>query len=142
MAWHWSEDVDWIWVPRWNEMKEAARIVQFRQTFTLGQAPDHCLINVSADTRYRLYVNGKSVCFGPAKSHLGEWNYESIDIAPFCTAGRNVIAVRVLRYSPLYAGNMSLTRGIIPGFILHCEDVVSYNSTPLFLLHVLTNTIA
>ncbi|KAJ5553454.1 hypothetical protein N7494_002832 [Penicillium frequentans] len=130
MARHWSELVPWIWTPNWDDMKNVAGIVQFRKTFDLSSIPSECIIHISADTRYRLYVNGQSVCFGPAKSHLGEWNYETIDIAPFCLPGKNVIAARVLRYSPRHSGNMSFIRGIIPGLILHSDNLeISTNET-------------
>lgn len=121
---HWSETVDWIWASNWDESRDVARIVQFRRSFALEKVPSACPIHVSADTRYRLYVNGRSVCFGPAKSHLGEWNYETVDIAPFCNVGQNTIAMRVLRYSAHFPGNMSLTRAIIPGVIVHSDVVV------------------
>jgi alpha-L-rhamnosidase len=123
MVRHWSEAVPWIWTANWDDTKIAG-IVQFRKSFDLDSVPAECPIHVSADTRYRLYVNGRSVCIGPAKSHLGEWNYETIDIAPFCKAGKNVIAARVLRYSPVHPGSMSLVRGIIPGLILHSDSLV------------------
>lgn len=92
---------------------------------TLESIPKQCIVNVSADSRYRLFVNGRSASFGPAKSHLGEWNYETIDIASLLKKGGNVIAARVLRYSTMHSGNMSLVRAVIPGFILHSEDLVS-----------------
>lgn len=87
--------------------------------------PKHCIVNVSADSRYRLFVNGRSASFGPAKSHLGEWNYETVDIAPFLRNGENLIAARVLRHSTMHSENMSLVRAVIPGFILQSEDLVS-----------------
>lgn len=127
MGRHWSQDTDWIWCPNWDERDHVARFLQFRKTFTVEkQVPVQCLVHVSADTRYRLFVNGQSVAFGPAKSHLGEWNYETVDVAPLLRAGSNVVAARVLRYSPFHSGNMSMTRGIIPGFILYCSEIVWY----------------
>jgi hypothetical protein len=66
------------------------------------------------------------VCFGPAKSYLGAWNYETVDIASFCQVGRNAIAVRVLRYSSQFAGNMSLPRAIHPGLIVHSATLVCF----------------
>ncbi|KAL2851259.1 Six-hairpin glycosidase-like protein [Aspergillus pseudodeflectus] len=123
MTGHWSEKVPWIWAPEWDDNSDVARILQFRKRFEIEQVPSQCLVHVSADTRYRLFVNGQSVCFGPAKSTLAEWNYETVDIAPFCTAGTNSIAARVLRYSPRQPGTMSFIRGPIPGFILYCESL-------------------
>ena len=127
MSRHWSETVDWIWASNWDESHHVARIVQFRRSFTIDQSvPAKCLVHVSADTRYRLYINGHSVCFGPAKSHLGEWNFETVDIAPFCYVGTNTLAMRVLRYSAHFPGNMSLVRAVKPGVIVHSDTLVSF----------------
>lgn len=125
---HWSEAVNWIWVPHYDDIERVGGIVLFRKTFHLVDIPSSCIVNVSADSRYRLFVNGTSVSFGPAKSHLGEWNYESIDIASFLKAGQNIICARVLRYSPRHSGNLSLIRATIPGFILHTSDLVSVHA--------------
>ncbi|KAJ5359092.1 uncharacterized protein N7496_011505 [Penicillium cataractarum] len=123
MAGHWSETIPWIWSPDWHDSSDVARILQFRKRFEIKQVPAQCLVHVSADTRYRLFVNGQRVCFGPAKSTLAEWNYETIDIAPFCSVGTNVIAARVLRYSPRQPGTMSFIRGPIAGFILYSDNL-------------------
>lgn len=53
------------------------------------------MVHVSADNRYRLFVNGKSVALGPARSDLQNWNYETLDLAPFLQTGRNVLAAQV-----------------------------------------------
>ncbi|KAL3474747.1 Six-hairpin glycosidase-like protein [Aspergillus californicus] len=116
----WPQNPPWIWTPSptYTETQQVAQFVHFRKTFSLDSIPEKINIHVSADTRYRLYVNGTSVLFGPAKSHLNEWNYETFDIAPFCREGVNVLAARVLRYSPVMSGNMGMARAGIPGFVL------------------------
>lgn len=53
------------------------------------------IIHVSADNRYRLYVNGKPVCSGPARGDLYNWYFETIDIAPYLKEGDNVLAALV-----------------------------------------------
>lgn len=67
----------------------------FRKLLTLPAKPERFVIHVSADQRYRLYVNGNSVCFGPARGDLMHWRYETIDIAPYLTPGENTLAARV-----------------------------------------------
>jgi hypothetical protein len=42
-----------------------------------------------------LYVNEKLVSLGPARGDLYYWNFESIDIAPFLVAGKNILAAKV-----------------------------------------------
>ncbi|GAB3705434.1 hypothetical protein GCM10027592_37910 [Spirosoma flavus] len=70
-------------------------IFHFRKAIDLTQKPAKFVVHVSADNRYRLFVNGKSVALGPARSDLQNWNYETIDLAPFLQAGRNVLAAQV-----------------------------------------------
>jgi alpha-L-rhamnosidase len=76
-------------------------VFHFRKDFELKDHPKEFIINISADNRYRLYVNGKPVCFGPARADLEHWTFESIDIAPFLKPGKNVIAATVWNFGEL-----------------------------------------
>ena len=57
--------------------------------------PEQFVVHVSADNRYRLYVNGEQVSSGPQRSDVMHWRYETVDLAPKLRAGRNVIAALV-----------------------------------------------
>ncbi len=70
-------------------------VYHFRRTFELGEKPTSFIVHVSADNRYKLYVNGKQVSFGPARSDLAHWRYETVDIAPQLQTGKNVVAALV-----------------------------------------------
>jgi len=70
-------------------------VFHFRKSFSLDTKPSSFIVHVSADNRYRLFVNGQSVCFGPARGDLYNWYFESIDIASFLQAGSNTIAATV-----------------------------------------------
>src|SRR6476619_6051048 len=66
-----------------------------RRSFVLDKAPTRFVVHVSADNRYRLYVNGVQVSSGPQRSDVGHWRYETMDLAPQLHAGRNIIAALV-----------------------------------------------
>jgi alpha-L-rhamnosidase len=66
-----------------------------RRTFDLTAVPARFVVHVSADNRYRLYVNGVQVSSGPQRSDVTHWRYETLDIASHLRAGRNVIAALV-----------------------------------------------
>ena len=73
-----------------------------RRTFELAAVPARFVVHVSADNRYRLYVNGQEVAnlyqrvsFGPQRSDVNHWRYETVDLAPHLRRGRNVIAAVV-----------------------------------------------
>lgn len=70
-------------------------VYHFRKTFSLAAKPAAFLVHVSADNRYRLFVNGKAVCSGPARGDLYNWYFETLDIAPYLQAGSNTIAALV-----------------------------------------------
>lgn len=70
-------------------------VFHFRKDFVMANLPKKFIVHVSADNRYRLFVNGKAVCNGPARGDLYNWYFESIDIAPYLKAGGNVIAAQV-----------------------------------------------
>jgi hypothetical protein len=73
-----------------------------RRTFELTTVPARFVVHVSADNRYRLYVNGDAVPYlydrvssGPQRSDVTHWRYETVDLAPKLRRGRNVIAALV-----------------------------------------------
>src|SRR5256885_10093083 len=66
-----------------------------RRAFDLVAVPATFVVHVSADNRYRLFVNGSAVSSGPQRSDVAHWKYETVDVAPQLRAGRNVIAAVV-----------------------------------------------
>jgi len=70
-------------------------VFHFRKKINLDQVPEKFVIHISADNRYRLFVNEKPVCIGPARGDLTNWYFETIDIAPYLKAGENIIASSV-----------------------------------------------
>lgn len=63
------EDAKWIWVPGYDDSTDPGRFVLFRKSFDLAQVPTtRCLVRVTADTRYRLYVNGERAGLGRARA--------------------------------------------------------------------------
>ncbi len=73
-----------------------------RRAFELATRPARFVVHVSADNRYRLYVNGEDVAYlyagvssGPQRSDVTHWRYETVDLAPRLRRGRNVIAALV-----------------------------------------------
>jgi len=90
-------------------------VYHFRKTFSIDNKPDSFIVHVSADNRYKLYVNGMMVSLGPARADLFHWNYETVDIAKYLQAGNNVIAAVVWNYGD-YKPEHQISFGT--GFIL------------------------
>ena len=88
-----------MWNAKWISVPETGAsdygIYYFRKDVDLPAVPARYLVHVTADNRYKLYVNGVLVSLGPAKGDTTHWNYETVDLAPYLNGGRNVIAALV-----------------------------------------------
>ncbi|KAH9205855.1 hypothetical protein DL95DRAFT_429820 [Leptodontidium sp. 2 PMI_412] len=64
-------DRSWTWNPEWKEYPEddsAGGFVHFRKEIDLDDCPSQPIyISITADTRYKLYINSKFVHYGPVK---------------------------------------------------------------------------
>ncbi len=70
-------------------------VYHFRKNFQIENIPANFIIHISGDNRYRLFINGKAVCSGPARGDLYNWYFETIDIAKYIQKGNNTIAAIV-----------------------------------------------
>ncbi|HKN59059.1 MAG TPA: hypothetical protein VJV97_09415, partial [Gemmatimonadaceae bacterium] len=83
------------WIALSGVPGDSFTVFHARRTFDLTAVPARFVVHVSADNRYRLYVNGLPISSGPQRSDVTHWRYESLDLAPHLRAGRNVIAALV-----------------------------------------------
>ena len=88
----------WIDVP--NSDPQGFGVYHFRHGFNLAKSPTSLKVHVSGDNRYILFVNGHQVSFGPARSDLTHWRYETVDLASYLISGRNVLAAVVWNDGP------------------------------------------
>jgi alpha-L-rhamnosidase len=89
----------WITCPAVNQ--RAYGIYHFRKKISLPAKPGKFMLHISADNRYRFFVNGQPVCFGPARGDFYNWYYESIDISPYLKTGENILAAVVWNMAEL-----------------------------------------
>jgi alpha-L-rhamnosidase len=86
----------WIWLP--SERTLANTFVLFRREIAIGAPPSAARGWISADSRYRLLVNGRRVQWGPAPCDPRCYEADPIDLVRWLVPGRNVIGVEVLYY--------------------------------------------
>lgn len=112
------------WLPIWEyQDEENPTLAYFRKELLLSDQADKAYMKLSADTRYKLYVNGRFVQEGPQKGDLDDWHYDEADLLPYLNEGVNCIAVEVLRYpEDRKKRNHSLLRGPLP--FLYVEGAV------------------
>ncbi|HXB29606.1 MAG TPA: alpha-L-rhamnosidase C-terminal domain-containing protein [Puia sp.] len=102
----------WIEVP--DESSNKYGVYLFRKSLMLTTKPESFVIHVSADNRYKLFVNERQVSLGPARGDIDHWNFETLDLAPFLRDGKNIIAAKVWNEGEWRAeGQISLRTGFI-----------------------------
>src|SRR5690606_32748422 len=86
------------WIGPFSEASRDYGVHHFRRSFELERKPKQFVVNVSADNRYRMFVNGAPVHIGPARGDLEHWRFDTLDIAQFLQKGSNVLAVKVWNF--------------------------------------------
>ncbi len=86
----------WMWLPGARTL--ANTFVLFRRELELQAAPASARGWISADSRYRLFVNGRRVQWGPAPCDPRSYEADPIDLARWLVTGRNTIGIEVLYY--------------------------------------------
>lgn len=85
----------WTWLPGGNVHGYNQAIVAQR-TFTLAK-PQQATLRITADSFYRLFINGHWVNDGPGRSWPEHFQYDVIDATPYLVNGANEIRV-IARY--------------------------------------------
>lgn len=102
----------------------------FRKKIKINEIPDSFIINISADNRYRLFVNEIPVCWGPARGDNAHWYFETINIASLLKQGQNQIAVEVWNFGPFKPGaQTSIKTGLIIQGNTEKEEEINTNSS-------------
>ncbi len=121
----------WIWYPSARTLCNT--VVLFRRGLKLSGSVKKASGWIVADSRYRLFVNGHRVQWGPAPSDPRTMEVDPVDLTQILHEGENVIAAEVLYYG-LGDGTWPIGK---PGFIFllyllyadgRTERVISDNS--------------
>ena len=108
----------WIWTAGPYDRANAS-FLYFRKELRLEQNVKSAVFKVSADSRYRLYVNGVSIAQGPCKGDDQVWFYDEVEVGAALRSGVNVFAAVVLRYPQHHdQGNYSVWRTDMPGLYM------------------------
>ncbi|MBL7697398.1 MAG: alpha-rhamnosidase [Chitinophagaceae bacterium] len=102
------------WIEVAGEPSDQYGVYLFRKKINLSSKPSSYTIHVSADNRYKLFINEKLVSLGPARNDIGHWNFETVDIAQWLHRGENVIGAIVWNEAQLRPeAQISLRTGLI-----------------------------
>ena len=124
-------NTNWMWIPDWEKADHSVcHLVYFRKTILLEEVPKSLELLISADSRYKLFVNGKLTELGPSKGDRQIWYLDEVELAPYLQQGENVLAVEVLRYPLEYRnGSHSIFRTETPGlYVEEKENIYGLNA--------------
>lgn len=94
-------------------------LCSYKKELSISNLEDRYEIGITADAKYKLYINDVFVNFGPQKGNKTEWFYDRIDCGPYFAKGSNTILVVVLSYpTKERSGNHSLFRTDAPGLFI------------------------
>ena len=103
------------------------QFVRFERSFNLKSVSDDFLLHLFADTRYRLYVNGKFVATGPGRFVTQFPEFDTHQLSEFLNPGSNQISVEVNFYG---ASSYQSQPDGKPGFIAWGGDETVDLATP------------
>lgn len=92
-----------FWInPEWltDVIDPEAKVAGFRSDLRLPAMPEHAVVRISAFDNYCLWINGRTVARGPARSTERNKHYDEIDITAFLKPGRNPVAAAVTAPTP------------------------------------------
>lgn len=122
------------WPAEWISAKKAQDreygVYLFRKKLNLSKKPEKFIVYISADNRYKLFVNQQFIGAGPARGDISHYNYETIDLAPYLIAGENIISAQVwneAEYRP--EAQISLRTGLIIQGVEETEQVINTNNS-------------
>ena len=111
-------------VPVWLKDKENEMNLAAAFTETVGSLKG-AEIFIAACTFYRIYVNGKFVAFGPARTAGGYARVDVIDLTDFDAGEKNDVRIEVVAYN-CRSLSTCIGKGFLTAEIRRGEDVIAY----------------
>lgn len=111
----------WIGSSHPFDLHEAYLCFRSPASWRLEQKPQAAQLFITADSRYKLWVNGQFVNRGPARSYPQHQSVDCLDLSAYLQAGANTLAVQV--YQPGYSHFAYVHRGAA-GLLAHlvCDN--------------------
>jgi alpha-L-rhamnosidase len=123
----------WIWSAQQN-VCDYNIAAQFRKDFIVSEHVDVAILHITADSRYRVSINGQWINDGPGKAYPEHWTYDSYDIRPMLKTGNNFIEVTARYYGVGTFHQLPQQAGLLAAIQLDNEMIgsdSSWEATPL-----------
>lgn len=93
---------NWIWCE--GEKSPRNFYLYARKEVEIPAPLERAEFNLTADSRYQLFINGKLVGRGPARSDPRWQSYDTYEVSSYLQAGKNIVAVLIHHYGVGTAG--------------------------------------
>ncbi len=118
---------NWIWYK--GEQSPRNFYLYVRKEVEISAPVERAEFNCTADSRYQLFINGKLIGRGPARSDPRWQSYDKYEVSPYLHPGKNVIAVLIHHYG---VGTSSYIPG--RGAFLFQGEIICTNGDTLSIL--------
>lgn len=83
----------WIWLPRTSN-QDKNHVIIARKKFNISEIVKQAELYITADSHYKIWINGHFVSRGPARCNPHHQSYDILNVEPFLIQGENIIAVK------------------------------------------------
>ena len=118
-------EAQWIWL----DEETSSDVMLARRSFKLSDLPDQAELRITATSQYQLYINGKYVCRGPARSAPHHQSFDILDVADLLREGKNILAIRVHHQRGKYSYHHNGRAGLLVQLNVTTNGQVSSFST-------------
>ena len=87
----------WIWSAQ-QKFSDYNIAAQFRKEFSISTPIASAILHITADSRYRVSLNGQWINDGPGKAYPEHWTYDSYEVRDLLKTGPNLIEVTARYY--------------------------------------------
>ena len=115
---------EWIWCDSTFTKNERCN---FFVDFNVENVPEKAILNIAAETKYRLFLNGRTVVFDGGlfrESRPGCGYYDTVDLSPYLKKGENGLVIQVWYYGNGGRNNSFCEKA---GLIFACKELSLYS---------------
>ena len=115
------------WIAPGEELsaQSISRVFYLRKEFQVEDPAAFKRAYVSADSKYKLWVNGVPAARGPQRYNPKHHRYDTVDLSSLVKPGKNTIAAEVIYWGP---GGPIFQMSVQPAFLFECGGLQSDDS--------------
>ncbi len=115
----------WIGPPEGIHSDDVGKVFYVRKTFETDDPSAFKRVYVSADSKFKMWINGEPVARGPARFDPDHKMYDTLDISSLIKPGKNVVAAEIMYWGwggPIFQISQQ------PAFVFESKELKSDTS--------------